>query len=237
MNQAHSARRSFRLAAEFAVIVIGVLVALAVDQWVSARSDRVSEFEYVQALSRDVRADSTLFVTILLPVAVRADSAMTAIAPVVRGYAPFPADTLGFLRAVIASSGGFVQLGDRTTFDELLATGSLQVIEAAALRSSLVAYYAEKESVENFTAWRASGYADVVRAYLPGDPFLEAPAEAEIRAYGLRRALDAVHSDDFARRMNRHANYLRFMRPRLERVTAQSEALLSQLRVELEALR
>ncbi len=44
-------------AAEFVVIVVGVLVALGVDSWASERSDRVLERDYLERLLDDVRYD------------------------------------------------------------------------------------------------------------------------------------------------------------------------------------
>lgn len=46
-----------RLAAECFVIVIGVLVALGVDNWANERADRVLEQDYLQRLLDDVRYD------------------------------------------------------------------------------------------------------------------------------------------------------------------------------------
>ena len=53
---------SFRInwqqsATEFVVIVVGVLAALAVDQWRSERNDRKTEVEYITRLRIDVEAD------------------------------------------------------------------------------------------------------------------------------------------------------------------------------------
>ena len=50
-----------RLAAEFVVIVIGVLVALGVDQWIDALDDRAREREYTVRLRGDLVADTLRF--------------------------------------------------------------------------------------------------------------------------------------------------------------------------------
>lgn len=47
-----------RLAAEFVIIVAGVLAALAVDQWRETRNERDLESELLQAFIRDLRTDS-----------------------------------------------------------------------------------------------------------------------------------------------------------------------------------
>jgi hypothetical protein len=47
-----------RLAAEFVIIVAGVLAALAVDQWRESQTERDRESELLQAFLRDLRTDS-----------------------------------------------------------------------------------------------------------------------------------------------------------------------------------
>ena len=43
---------------EFAVIVLGVLVALGVDQWNGSRQDRARETDYLGRLAADLRLDT-----------------------------------------------------------------------------------------------------------------------------------------------------------------------------------
>ena len=50
-----------RLSAEFIVIVFGVLVALAADQWMEARDDRSTELEYVERLRANLAVDTLRF--------------------------------------------------------------------------------------------------------------------------------------------------------------------------------
>lgn len=51
---------ALRLGLEFMTIVAGVLVALAVDQWVRGREDRALEREYLARLEHDLLADSVV---------------------------------------------------------------------------------------------------------------------------------------------------------------------------------
>ena len=240
MTEERSAIPWVRMSAEFAVIVVGVLVALAVDQWASDRGDRRAEIEYLNALSVDLRADSALFSDLLIPILDRAHNALIEIGPVVRRQVALPSDTLAFLRQVVASTGDFMQLGVRTTFDELLSTGSLRLIESSSLRSTLASYYESKRLQENRSAMRASGYARVVGTYLPGDAF---PSELDvegvipdstIRSAGVDRALAGIRSQEFVGAMTRHLNYLSVLRPALARVDAVLQSLLVELTAELE---
>ncbi len=159
--------RWVRVMLEFLVIVVGVLVALAFDQWSSDRDDRVNEIAYLSALATDLSVDSTTYADLLIPEATRARSALAIISPVARGVASIPSDTNAFFRLVTTSTFNVTQFGTRrATFDELLATGNLQLIESATLRSSVVSYYETVSLTDNRSAARASGYPGIVRGYL-----------------------------------------------------------------------
>ncbi len=54
----HVSWRSF--ARDIVVVIIGVLIALAVGDWASARADRRLEAQYLVRLARDLRADSLM---------------------------------------------------------------------------------------------------------------------------------------------------------------------------------
>ena len=50
-------RPSVFLFSEFLIIVLGVLVALAVDNWNSNRMDLATERDYVERLAEEIKAD------------------------------------------------------------------------------------------------------------------------------------------------------------------------------------
>ena len=88
MDAVRRSRPWARWAGEFVVIVIGVLVALALDQWASTRADRVSEGEYLAALIADLETDARYLSEVVTPLVTLADSALEAVGPVSRGVAP-----------------------------------------------------------------------------------------------------------------------------------------------------
>jgi hypothetical protein len=240
VTQGVKTRAWIRAASGFVVIVVGVLVALGLENWVGHLSDRTSEIRYLSSLSEDLRLDSALFADRLLPRVARADSAIKKIAPVARGEAPVPADTIAFLRLVIASTASFSQLGTRSTFDELLATGSLQLVESPDIRSALVRYYGDKILAVNRTSTRLSGFAGLVRGHLPeaasgglvdSEEVME--AEEALRSYGVRQAVEAVRTPEFVQAMNRHISLLGLLRPMLLALADEVEHLIPQVDAEL----
>lgn len=227
-DRAHPRSTLGRLAAEMVVIVLGVLVALGVDQWNDGRKERVLEANYLEALSRDVRGDSVAYVQIFLPALAVADSALRAIAPVVRG-APLEGDTVAFLEAV--SLGGrlgsptLLTLARRTTFDELIATGKLGIIRSAPLRAALVDYYEQARIGSERLQARIPDYPMAVHAYYPAELRQEKTVD-DVRAFGLRRAVEGFRSPEFEAVMNQEFNFVFMAQPSMESGVEQTNALL-----------
>ena len=152
--------RPLRVVAEVSIIVVGVLIALAAEGWREAASDRALTRTYVAGLSADLRLDSADYVRFLEPnylpaQAVAADSLIVILGdPTVIAE---PATVLRFLRELLylpsATKG-------RATFDDLVSSGRLGLIEDPNLRGALVKYYAASvvENPEAYNAYLNSSY-------------------------------------------------------------------------------
>jgi hypothetical protein len=122
---------------EIAVIVIGILIALAVDRWKEARSERRLEREYLEGLERDLRQDSTRLSDYC-------DEVTTALAEaenlleVLRGTAEPAGDSFG--GQLIRTANGNEPIYSLTAYTEL-SSGNLRLIRNDALRHQIVEYY------------------------------------------------------------------------------------------------
>jgi hypothetical protein len=238
MGTGQRGRAWVRWGGEFVVIVISVLVALALDQWAAARADRVSEREYLVALVADLESDAAYLSELVIPLVSLADSALREVGPVSRGVAEFPTDTIAFLRRVVSSRRTIAQLPSSPTFDELISTGALRLIESARLRSSLVLYYDHMRAMGDRGQERSSGYAPIVRSHLPDDPESGRNlSEANLRAYGVRQAAEAVRTSEFAQALNRHVAYIQFFLAEVTLLQAELESVRHQAEAELDRLR
>jgi hypothetical protein len=139
-----------KLGAEFLVIVVGVLVALAVDQWRDDRSDRVLGDFYLSALERDLRSDSSLLATDLG----RARSTLHSLAlldSLVGGLrTPPDAETLNValdrLTSVIDPP---IATG---TLQDLMSSGNSRLIEDPDVRGALLGYSTYTERARTWLA-------------------------------------------------------------------------------------
>lgn len=227
MEDESGIRRLSRALPELIIIVVGVLAALAVDHWNSGRADRALEISYLDALLTDLRADSVEFADVLVPALAQKESGLSAIAPVVRGHAPVPEDTLQFLRmaALGGRLGGGPELGTSTTYEELVATGALRLIGSPSLRSRLVAHYRSLELGTMRIRMRTSGYPMLIHEYYPGE-MRGAHTDSIVRIFGLLRAVEGLRSDRFNSVLNQEFNMLFFMRSTIDRLRDETNVLL-----------
>jgi len=176
-----------KLAAEFVVIVVGVLVALGVDSWVSWAHDREFEREYLERLLQDVDydlAEITFVEAVVEAAQIYADSLLM---PGVRdGW-----DDAHLAGAVaVASNSRQVDLS-RTTFQELVNSGRIGLLRSRELRTELASY--DRQFLElvgfwdrakpEFQIWVRSRIPNrVTRAFSeacrkPNAPFISDPTE------------------------------------------------------------
>jgi hypothetical protein len=126
-----------RLAAEFAVIVIGVLVALAVESWREDVADRVLELEYLQRLKNDFHDDSLRIAGAIETTDIQQRHINRALQVLQDGVSNSDNDLL----SVFMASRSIYSREIGATFQELFGTGQLRLVRNAELRIRLVDFY------------------------------------------------------------------------------------------------
>jgi len=198
------AQASARLIAEFLVIVVGVLLALAADRWNQARLDRTSEAGYLSRFAEEIRDDSGRAADYLegRPAILAALDTLIAF---VDGAAPPPS-----LAATALDVAQEIRLSPLVAWNEIQATRSLEVISDPSVREALTAYYASRERVlllwsrtnsragdPFFDTLYQTGLFDPRDEFRsPGSPDLEAIRSAP----GIRQLLFAVGAGHYFQR-------------------------------------
>jgi len=148
-----------RLAAEFAIIVLGVLVALGVDDWRSAQAELEREAYFLRSLTEDLQADIADFQAAHTNAQARVAAAAFVISelgartPVASGRqsigtitpftphpdAPTPKDlTAGLQQLAVTANFDFAT----GTYEEILSTGDFGLIRSDSIRRGISQYYA-----------------------------------------------------------------------------------------------
>ena len=136
-----------RLFGEFVVIVVGVLVALWVDQLREARVNAGLEIEYLESLVTDLESDLSQFDE--AEVWMRRSEGNAAIVLALYEGSPPTDDVTDLVVAVETAGWQFVPSITRNTLDDLRSTGNLRLITDPAVPG---------RSPPTTGAWRKSAY-------------------------------------------------------------------------------
>lgn len=159
-----------RALAEFFVIVVGVLVALGLENLREERRDRALESEYLQRLEQDflqANRDMAAGRSRLEGARLRGRQ----ILPFVEYGDPIPADTITFLSWIYAASRNlwpnFTARYSSSAYQELVASGRFGLIRSSSIRAFLASDQQRLSAQTTDLLPRA--YRDFVRGRLPVD--------------------------------------------------------------------
>lgn len=195
-----------RLAAEFVVIVVGVLVALAFDQWRETLAEQRQGDFYLEALEGDLRADSTALEAAV--VRARAVQASLVRFEEILGMDHVDVDPDSVARFVTSSTVANIDPSFATgTMRGLTASGDSRLLQDLGLRSQVLDYLSYTESASGWLAERREGTG---RASIPPSlvasplfpPLVDALADARSPGTMFYRPSDAAQElaalqDDF----------------------------------------
>jgi len=239
-----------RFVGEFVVIVVGVLVAFAVQESADTADERRLQATYLSRLYDDIYEDS-VFVAQQLRIqgSIRA-SAEAALAILEAGSGRDETDVAALATEMVrAARVGAWRPAERSTFSELISSGQLRLIRDDTLRASLLNYYRGDEQEEGRMDGRDLSYRRLVegitgpRIWMPVTEQCVAvmpPSEREWRPFDCQPSpppsgLDQFWSDiqaspESVRLLRQTALWLDLTLSRLGGDQSQQAALLSQLR-------
>ena len=140
------ARRFGFFFAELVLVVAGILIALAIDGWVSDRKDREAEVTYLELLARDIDELRAQAEEQLLFEQDKVAASATALR-LMRD--PDPAVHREELGRLLPFLTGRRTVSLRSaTYEQMLSSGHLQLIRNAVLRDSIVRHFARLERYE-----------------------------------------------------------------------------------------
>ena len=204
---------------ELVIIVAGVLIALAIDQWNSDRLERAEEQAAIAQLLEDLRLDISAFDFRLDRVTQKEESLLRVRQDLASQETEDPAN---FLQDVIFGADfGWNQGGaTRATYNDLLGAGNLGIIRDPEVRFRISRYYEyiaaeEPRMDERETASPGLSYQHVPRQRVePTVDFLveERAVEQGLSDDALRSIVDNVMKSSIGRLITAEINLARFIR-------------------------
>ncbi len=223
-----------RVVAEFAVIVAGVLVALAVDEWAQSQRDERAEVTYVQRLIQDVQADTAELSGALVRGREK-DARLRRLMSLTEGELARP-EKLSMVAEDLQRSQGWgweYPTARTVTLDEILSIGALDLVRDPDVRRAINDYYWWHEDTEDRVEARRSDLPAVAYSLL-------VPA-ADHRAESMSVSPDdlraSIRSGELHRAARGELNFTHYQMSATEALISVAVALLQRLESYLEGLR
>ena len=212
---------------ELLIVIVGVLIALAVDGWNSNRLDRIEEAQAVDRLISDLSEDLERLGGQASAVEAK-EASLARLRSVFDSGSSEPADRVQVLQDVIdgADYGRNQVEARRTTFSELLGSGRFSLIRDPTLRENINEYYDFDASVQDRIDARETDYPRLAYLLVPrqdegsvvgarGEAKLDSTlTEAEIESL-VSRVLGSELGDQLTGEINL-ARYIRNIGARIE---------------------
>jgi hypothetical protein len=164
---------------EFAVVVLGVLAALAAQAWWEHRNERKLERTYLHQLLADTRENESRLHDVIADDSVAGIATARALAAM-EGRAPRPAaDSMRTWIGRAGSSADFTALSG--TYRALLTTGDVRLIQNDSLRASLISYATALEEEETRETQIRGVIFDLVPTFAREVPFLRQVFTGDMR--------------------------------------------------------
>lgn len=128
-----------RLAGEFVTIVLGVLVALGVDEWRETQADARQELEYYRSLVEDLDRDIAeyAYAQEFIGVSLGAAEHVLAVITGAPSTNPFPS----LVQSVQYASWVNYPAWSSGTLDELVSSGAIRLMRSQEIKRAMLAYY------------------------------------------------------------------------------------------------
>jgi len=167
-------RYFFYALGEIILVVIGILIALQINNWNEYRKDRILEKEYLSRLKEDLTFDISWIKYYYL------NRFEKKIQSLDKGKAYYQGnfvikDTVQFLNDITYGGvSGYVDWSlQKNTYNEIISTGNLRKIENDTLRAKINNYYESVNGYMNASKNYVSGYINYMnslRSFNPNNP-------------------------------------------------------------------
>ena len=179
---------------EFLIVVFGIFVALQADNWNETRLDRKHERESLERLLREAE-NAVAFIDQQIKVFSSIIDSQRVLLEIVASDDQVPENTEVATQGFQSLTFYPAMAPARTAYDELIATGGIQLIRSRAVRNSVALYHAELDFFQTqLDYFRASSLGDGGDPYIPArdyvraiyDPSAKSSRRFEIDWLGLR---------------------------------------------------
>lgn len=154
------------IALDFVIVVVGVFIGIQLGNWNGARIERAQSGIFTRALETDLRADAALYREVADYYSTVRENGERVLAAL-QGETPLPDEEL-VISAYRASQVALRPV-NRSTFDELVSTGRINLITDRALRTTAIDHFGFSYIDVAQIDGRQSEYRQLFRSTVPPD--------------------------------------------------------------------
>lgn len=216
---------------EIILVVIGILIALQINNWNQERKDHTLEKEYLTRLKDDIKFDIGWMNKYIL------DKRDRKVKSLENGKAYYQGtyvikDTLQFLNNIGYGGvyGNAAWSLITNTYNELLSTGNLRKIESNTLRTEIINYYEYNNSIDNTSKNYISGYlpfTNSFKAFNPNNP-------EYISEFDQKLLLTKINTEEYYRLANLELTLAHKFSRWAKNITTNAEKLIANIDAQLE---
>lgn len=221
---------------ELVIVTMGVLIALAINEWNSDRLERAEEALILERLLADLQRDLNGY-QIGLEVLGRKEDSLRRLHSALASPQSRPDDPTRFLEDVIdgASYGWNQHRARRVTIDELLGSGKFGLIRSAEIRTAIADYYESERGTADRIDERETAYPSISYQLVPR--VNETESDLALDTAQIDLLIDGVFESPLREHVIAEINFARFVRGRFTELQAACSALVTSLQAYLDAQR
>lgn len=215
---------------EIVLVVLGILIALQINNWNQDRLDGKHEIKLLKSIRKELTRNNELNEALVVNRLNRKIESLI----LAKKYCEKEitvADTLEFLNTVSYGgvfSGGH-QFGERSSYDELINTGNLQLIRNDSIKIAIANYYGYLSAVSERSKVHSSRFSSYTSELRPFDT----KHPASISKFDQVEMLDAFGTEEFRKLVDLELSYAYKVRDYIENVRSQGLQTINLINLEL----
>ena len=200
---------------EIVLVVIGILIALQINNWNSKNNDRQMEKQYLENFMVEMRSDSSF----LNGYWARTYPKKIEGLELARQYVKYNVeviDSTAFLSKI--GIGGALSrtslFENKSTYNDIISTGNIRLIQNEKIRNQILFYYTLVNNTISYMDNLRTDYATFVNSINPYDP----KGNFDPDAKDIKRAFELMKNDEFLSLTNNELTYAYALINRLDRL-------------------
>ncbi len=189
---------------EILLVVIGILIALQINNWNENTKNKKREHKYLTSLSKEIKEDSVTLEETWFKAKTKKIEGLHLAKDYILGNTKIE-DTLSFINKVsfggVNSKASFQ--GTSNTYEELKSTGALSLISDDEIRTRIVDYYYTKIFISSYIENIRSDYA----SYVNSIKVFNSKFPNKVNIQEVPRILAKFKADEFHSLINKELTY------------------------------